>query len=239
MDNQTVKRAPHELAAEIAAQEKVVLPFPVAEGEEYFIESLGEVKKKPFYSFIKRAFDICASGFSLLFLLIPMLIIAIIIKSTDGGSVFYSQERLGLNGKKIKVIKFRSMRVDAEKMGAQWSAGDDDPRITKVGKFIRKTRLDELPQLICIFTGSMTIVGPRPEREPYYKVFEAYVHGFSERLKVKPGLTGLAQVSGGYDLPPQEKVLHDIDYIKRRSLWLDLKIIFKTVAVVFTHEGAK
>ncbi len=230
---------PGELAAEVAKRENVALPFKIAEDEEYFIEPLGEIKRKPFYSFLKRAFDICSSGVALLILFIPMLVIAAVIKATSPGSVFYSQPRLGLNGKTINVIKFRSMNKDAEKSGGQWSQGDEDPRITKVGKFLRKTRLDELPQLLCIFIGTMSVVGPRPEREAYYKVFDAYVHGFDERLKVKPGLTGLAQVSGGYDLPPQEKVLYDIDYIKRRSLWLDLKIIFKTVAVVFTHEGAK
>ena len=131
------------------------------------------------------------------------------------------------------------MVVDAEKNGAQWSNGDNDNRIYKFGKFLRKSRLDELPQLFCCFIGTMTFIGPRPERECFYIEFEKYIHGFSQRLKVKPGITGLAQVNGGYDLKPQEKVLIDIEYIKKRSFWLDVKILFKTVAIVFNHKGAK
>ena len=143
-------------AAIVAEEQNVVLPFDVAPGEEYFIESIGEVKRKPFYSFLKRFFDIFASGLALILLFVPMLILAVIIKATSKGKVFYTQERLGYKGKKFKLIKFRSMREDAEKLGAQWSAGDDDPRITKVGRFLRKTRLDELPQLINIFMVERT-----------------------------------------------------------------------------------
>lgn len=131
------------------------------------------------------------------------------------------------------------MVADAEKNGAQWSEGIEDERITSVGQVLRKFRLDELPQLFCIFIGTMTIVGPRPERECFYNEFEKYIHGFSQRLKVKPGLTGHAQINGGYNLAPHEKIIFDIEYIKKRSLWFDIKIIFKTIAVVFTHEGAK
>ncbi len=215
----------------------VILPFERT--GEYYVESLGEVHTKPMYAFFKRAFDIVCSGLALLVLLLPMAVIALIIKLTSKGPVFYRQERLGLNGKKFDVVKFRSMKVDAEAGGAQWSAGDDDPRITPFGSFLRKSRLDELPQLWCIFVGDMSIVGPRPEREMFYNEFEKYIHGFHERLKVVPGLTGLAQVNGGYDLKPEEKVVLDVEYIKTRSFWLDIKIIFKTVAVVFTHDGAK
>ena len=128
---------------------------------------------------------------------------------------------------------------DAEKNGAKWSDGDNDSRITKVGSFIRKTRIDELPQLWLCVTGKLSLIGPRPEREVFYDAFEEHVHGFRERLKVKPGITGLAQVSGGYDLRPEEKVLYDIEYIKNRSLRLEIKILFKTVAVVLGHKGAK
>ncbi len=215
----------------------VILPFEKT--GEYYVESLGEVRTGLGYAFFKRFLDIVASGFALFILLLPMAVIALIIKLTSKGPVFYSQERLGLNGKKFNVVKFRSMRVDAEVGGAQWSAGDDDPRITPFGSFLRKSRLDELPQLWCIFVGDMSLVGPRPEREVFYNEFEKYIHGFHERLKVTPGLTGLAQVNGGYDLKPEEKILLDVEYIKKRSFWLDIKIIFKTVAVVFTHDGAK
>ena len=218
---------------------KVNLPFEVKEGEEYFVEDLGEIKKKPFYDFFKRVFDLILSSILIILLSPIFLIIAIIIKLSSKGPVFYKQERLGLNGKKFNLIKFRTMVVDAEKNGAQWSKGDDDDRIYKFGRFLRKSRLDELPQIYCCFLGSMSFIGPRPERECYYNEFEKYIHGFSERLKVKPGITGLAQVNGGYDLMPQEKVVFDVEYIKKRSLWLDIKILFKTVGVVFSHDGAK
>ena len=216
--------------------ETVILPFE--KKEEFFVETV-EVKRKPFYSFVKRAFDIVASGIAMIILLLPMLIIAIAVKCTSKGPAFYFQERLGLGGKKIKIIKFRTMYVDAEKNGAQWSAGDNDDRITPFGAKLRKFRVDELPQLWCIFKGDLSIVGPRPERECFYNEFETYIHGFSERLKVKQGLTGHAQVNGGYNLKPEEKVVYDVEYIKNRSLLFDLKIIFKTVKVVFTHNGAK
>jgi lipopolysaccharide/colanic/teichoic acid biosynthesis glycosyltransferase len=131
------------------------------------------------------------------------------------------------------------MCVDAEKNGAQWSLGDKDVRITRFGRFLRKSRIDELPQLWCILKGDMSLVGPRPEREVFYNEFEKYIHGFSERLKVKPGLTGWAQINGGYNLRPEEKVVYDVEYIKKRSLIFDLKIVFLTFGVVFTHHGAK
>ena len=217
--------------------QKVVMPFE-KEGE-FFVEELGEISTKPVYSFIKRTVDILASGVALIILLIPMLIISLLIRLDSKGGALYFQERLGKNGKKFNVIKFRSMNIDAEKNGAQWSQGDKDVRITKIGSILRKTRLDELPQLLCILKGDMTIVGPRPERECFYNEFETYIHGFIQRTKVTPGLTGLAQVRGGYDLKPEEKIIYDIEYIKTRNLWLDIKIIFETVKVVFTHEGAK
>lgn len=224
----TVKKAP---------EQKVVLPFE--KKGEYFVENLGEISKKPIYSFIKRTFDIIASAFALIILAIPMAMIALMIKIKSPGPAFYHQERLGQSGKKIDLIKFRTMNMDAEKNGAQWSKGDDDPRIFPLGLKLRKFRLDELPQFWNIFKGDLSLVGPRPERECFYDEFETYVHGFHERLKVKPGLTGLAQVNGGYDLKPEEKIVWDIEYIKSRSLWLDFKILIKTVAVVFKHDGAK
>ena len=220
-------------------KDDVIMPFEYADDEHYYVESLGKIKRKPFYSLVKRLFDFFASFFALTLLAVPMLIVAIVIKCTSKGPVFYSQERLGLNGKKFKVVKFRTMVADAEKAGAQWSQGNNDSRITRVGAFLRKTRIDELPQLFGCLIGTMSLIGPRPEREVFYNKFEEHVHGFSERLKVKPGLTGLAQVSGGYDLRPEEKVQFDIEYIKKRSLWLEVKILFKTVGVIFSHNGAK
>ena len=223
----------------VEAKPQVILPYEYAEDEHYYIEDLGKIKKKPLYSFFKRAFDIVACSLALILLAVPMFIVAIAIKCTSPGPVFYKQERLGLNGKKFMLVKFRSMVNDAEKNGAKWSDGDNDARITKFGAFIRKTRIDELPQLWLCVTGKLSLIGPRPEREVFYEAFEEHVHGFRERLKVKPGITGLAQVSGGYDLRPEEKVLYDIEYIKNRSLLLEIKILFKTVAVVLGHKGAK
>ncbi len=217
----------------------VIMPFTYAEDEHYYVEDLGKIKKKPIYSFVKRIFDILFSFFGLVLLALPMLIISIAIKCSSEGSVFYTQERLGLNGKRFKLVKFRTMILDAEKDGAQWSAGSDDGRVTKIGLFLRKYRLDELPQLLGCFTGQLSIVGPRPEREVFYDLFDQHVHGFRERMKVKPGLTGLAQINGGYDLRPEEKIVYDIEYIKNRSFWLDIKILLKTVTVVLKHDGAK
>ena len=224
-------------AREETSPQKVVLPFE--KKGEYFVELVGEIPKKPLYSFIKRTFDILASLIALIVLAIPMLIIAVMIKIKSPGPAFYKQERLGYRGEKVNIIKFRTMNLDAEVAGAQWSQGDDDPRIFPLGRTLRKFRLDELPQFWNILKGDLSLVGPRPEREIFYDEFETYVHGFHERLKVKPGLTGLAQVNGGYDLKPEEKIVWDIEYIKHRGLLMDLKILFKTVAVVFKHDGAK
>lgn len=218
---------------------QVIMPFSYSENEHYYIEDLGEIPEKPFYSFVKRVFDIVVSFFGLVICAVPMMIIACAVKATSEGPVFYYQERLGLNGKKINVVKFRTMARDAEKEGAQWSQGDNDSRITSVGAVLRKTRLDELPQLWMCLKGELSIVGPRPEREVFYEEFEKHIHGFSQRLKVKPGLTGLAQVNGGYDLRPEEKIIYDVEYIKNRSVFEEIKILFKTVGIIFTHDGAK
>lgn len=219
--------------------ETVSVILPYASDEEFYIEDVGVVESKPFYSFVKRAFDLLFALVFLLLLAVPMLIIAVIVKLSSKGPALYRQARLGLNGKPFYIIKFRTMRHDAEADGLRWSLGDDDPRITPVGRVLRKTHLDELPQMWCILTGDMSVVGPRPERPEYYERFEQYIHGFSERLKVKPGLTGLAQVRGGYFLKPEEKILYDVEYIKTRSAGLDLRIILETIKVVFCCEGVK
>ena len=228
-----------EMREEFCDTEGTAVILPYEHTQEYFVESVENVKRNKGYQLIKRIIDIVASLCALCVLSIPMLMIAIAIKLDSKGPVLYFQERLGLNGKPFNCIKFRSMRLDAECNGAQWSAGDDDPRITKVGRVIRKYRLDELPQFFLTLTGKMTLVGPRPERACFYQEFENYIHGFSQRLMVKPGFTGLAQVSGGYDLRPEEKIIYDMEYIKNQSLWLDLKILLKTVKVVICGESAK
>ena len=215
---------------------RVILPFK--EEKEYFFPE-AKVKKKPVYAAVKRLFDIIFCLTALILLSPAFILIAVIVKCSSKGPVFYVQKRLGYKGKTIRVPKFRTMYSDAEQYGAQWSEGDDDPRIYPFGRFLRKTRLDELPQLWCCVIGTMSLVGPRPERECFAKEFEKYIHGFSERLKAKPGITGWAQVNGGYDLRPEEKIVYDIEYIEKCSLWMDIKIVFKTVTVLFNHKGAK
>lgn len=223
--------------AQTKEEDKVILPFAVE--KEYVIEPIERLPKKPFYSFVKRTFDIFTSLIGLIVAFPFMLIIAIIIKCTSKGPILYKQERLGYKGKKFMLAKFRSMRVDAEAQGAKWSDGDDDPRIYPFGRFLRKTHLDELPQLWTIFIGKMSLIGPRPEREAFAIEFEKYIHGFSERLKVKPGITGWAQVNGGYFLKPEEKIVFDVEYIKNRSIRMEIKILFKSVGVVLGRRGVK
>lgn len=204
----------------------------------YFVPRVGKVPSKFLYRAIKRMFDFCASFVALIILALPMLIIAIAIRWDSKGPIIYCQKRLGLDGKQFTLYKFRSMRQDAEKNGVKW-ADEHDNRVTKVGRYLRDHRLDEFPQFFNILFGQMSLVGPRPERKCFYDEFEQYIVGFSQRLKVVPGLTGLAQISGGYDLKPEEKIQYDVRYIMTRSLWLDLKIIFKTIFIVFNRNGAR
>lgn len=136
------------------------------------------------------------------------------------------------------IYKFRSMRLDAEENGPQW-ADEQDPRCTHFGQILRRTRLDELPQLYNILRGDMSFVGPRPERAYFYREFEKYIPGFSNRLLVTPGLTGYAQVNGGYSLKPEEKIIYDMEYIERQSIILDIRCLLKTVHIVFSYEGAR
>lgn len=196
----------------------------------------GNTKKS--YLFVKRTIDIVLSLVALILTGIFFIFIPIIIKIDSKGPVIYKQERLKKDGKPFMVYKFRSMRTDAEKNGAQWACANDD-RVTTVGKFIRKTRIDELPQLFNILSGDMSIVGPRPERPMFYDEFEKTIPDFRKRLVVKPGLTGWAQINGGYDLGPAEKLVYDLEYIQNQSIGFDLKCMVKTVSVIFTHEGAR
>ncbi|MEY3692362.1 MAG: hypothetical protein RLZZ388_533 [Bacillota bacterium] len=200
------------------------------------LEKVEFVNNSPFYLFFKRTMDILLSTLGLVFFLLPMIIVSILVVR-DKGPVFFKQKRLGLNGKEFTLIKFRTMVVDAEKNGMKW-AEKDDPRITKIGKILRKHRIDELPQLINILLGQMSVVGPRPEVAFFYDKFEKYIVGFNQRLLVKPGLTGWAQVNGGYNLNPEEKIVFDLEYIKKQNLFFDLKVILKTILVVINKEGA-
>ena len=205
-----------------------------------FIDSIdyGIVKGGAIFDFYQRVLNIILSLIGLAIGIPLVIIFAIRIKIEYNGPITYKQERLAKGGKRFYIYKLRSMRTDAEKFGAQW-AEKDDPRITKVGRFIRKTRIDEIPQLFNILKGDMSLIGPRPERPQFTEQFNREIPGFINRLAVKPGLTGWAQVNGGYDMTPAEKLVEDIYYIKNRSVLLDFKIIFKTVAVVLTGDGAR
>ena len=213
------------------------VPTAKRAAEEYFVDPV-QVNKGSVYFAAKRCFDIICSLVGIGVLLIPMLLIGIVICLDSRGPAIFKQDRLGKNGKPFTIYKFRSMFVDAETDGPQW-ASPGDKRCTRVGGFLRDSHLDELPQLFNILKGDMSVVGPRPEREHFYDEFETYIHGFRNRLVVWPGLTGLAQINGGYDLRPEEKIVHDMEYIRRQSLWLDMYCVFKTVRLVFTHEGAR
>ncbi len=191
---------------------------------------------------IKRLFDIVVS----LFILIPFfpcwVLVGLLVKLTDRGPAVYSQERIGQNGKPFVMHKFRSMYTDAEaKSGPQW-ATDNDPRITPFGRFMRKTRLDEIPQMWNVLKGEMSFVGPRPERQHFIDMLSKEIPWYVKRLKMKPGVTGWAQVKHKYDETIEDvktKVMYDLYYFENMSILLDLKIIIQTVMVVFTGKGAK
>lgn len=194
----------------------------------------------PTYLFVKRLTDIVFSALTILVLSPVMLVTAIAIKATDGGPVLYKQIRLTKNGKQFEVLKFRSMRVDAEKDGvARLSTGDNDERITPVGRVIRKVRIDELPQLFCILFGTMSIVGPRPERPEIAVQYEREMPEFALRLQAKAGLTGYAQVYGKYNTTPYDKLQMDLMYIAHPSILEDFRIIFATVKILFMEESTE
>jgi len=195
-------------------------------------------KRKILYCFIKRAFDIIASLMALIVLAVPIIIIAILIKVDSPGEVVYKQERLTKNGKPFMLYKFRTMCQDAEKDGAKW-ADENDNRITRVGHYLRLFRLDEILQFVNSLKGDISIVGPRPEREIFHNEFCKDIENWDKRLLVKGGITGLAQINGGYDLSASEKLVYDLEYIEKRSLWLDFMILWKTVLIVFNHNGAR
>ena len=189
---------------------------------------------------IKRGFDFLVSFIAIIVLSPLMLATAIAIKLYDGGPAIYSQVRLTKDGKTFKIYKFRSMRVDAEKDGvARLSSGDKDDRITPIGKFVRKCRLDELPQLFNILKGDMSIVGPRPERPEIAEQYYKKIPDFKLRLQVKAGLTGYAQVYGRYNTEPYEKLEFDLLYINNMSAMTDLKLMFATVGILFSSDSTK
>ena len=167
-----------------------------------------------------------------------MLLTALAIKFYDGEPIIYTQVRLTQDGREFKIMKFRSMRIDAEKDGvARLSKGNNDNRITLIGKFIRMCRIDELPQLFNILLGDMSIVGPRPERPEIAERYYKKIPDFKLRLQVKAGLTGYAQVYGKYNTDPYEKLEFDLLYINNMSILTDLKLIFATFGILFSSES--
>lgn len=186
----------------------------------------------------KRILDVSMSSLMLLLFSPFMLIIAAAIKLEDGGPVFYRQKRVTKGGRVFDILKFRSMRPDAEKDGAKVCTVNDD-RITRIGHIIRATRLDEIPQLINILKGDMSIVGPRPERVEHVEKYTAQLPEFAYRLRVRGGLTGYAQIYGKYNTGAEDKLKMDLMYIERQSLLLDLQLIFLTIKIIFIPESTE
>ncbi|MDK0864087.1 sugar transferase [Clostridium perfringens] len=214
----------------------------VQEGEKYMKAD----QENRIYLFLKRVIDIFGSGFGLIILSPVFLIVAIAIKVEDNkGSILFSQKRVGQYGKEFNMYKFRSMVSNAEELKAKLMEQNEmsgpmfkmkhDPRITKVGKFIRKTSIDELPQLINVLKGEMSLVGPRPSLPNEVAKFETWM---LERLEVKPGLTCYWQVMGRNDIDFENWMKLDIKYVQDRNIWLDIKLIFKTFFVLFGDESA-
>ncbi|MBQ3080669.1 MAG: exopolysaccharide biosynthesis polyprenyl glycosylphosphotransferase [Clostridia bacterium] len=193
----------------------------------------------PEYLFIKRAFDIFASALAIILTSPIMAAVAIAIKLDDGGPIFYKQKRLTKDRKEFKILKFRSMCVDAEKDGVARLTSKNDARITRVGRIIRKCRADELPQLFNILFGSMTIVGPRPERKEIAEQYEETIPAFRLRLQVKAGLTGYAQIFGRYNTHPYDKLQMDLMYINKMSIVEDLFLMMATVKILFSGKSAE
>ena len=191
-------------------------------------------RKSAWEEFLIRLLDIMTALGILVSTTPIMLITAILIKRTSPGPVFYTQKRVGKDGQVFKLFKFRTMVNDAEtETGPVWASNDDD-RVTKVGRFLRQTRIDEVPQLLNVFKGNMSMVGPRPERPHFAKIHKA-LRGI--RMAVKPGLTGLAQIRNSYDLKPQHKIKYDYLYIQKRSGLLNIYIMLKTIPVLLSRKG--
>ncbi len=186
--------------------------------------------------YLKRFIDIVVSGIALVFLALPMAIVALIIKITSPGPVLFKQDRLGLNGKVYKIYKFRSMCVGAEQMGSGVYSDDNDPRVTKIGKIMRATSIDELPQLVNILKGEMSFVGPRPPLTYHPWNIEDYTEEQLRMFEVRPGITGWAQVNGRKTVEWNNRIRLNVWYVDNCSLWLDIKILFLTVYKVLKNE---
>jgi exopolysaccharide biosynthesis polyprenyl glycosylphosphotransferase len=203
----------------------------------WFLENIDLRAKKPYES-AKRGSDLCLAAFGLILLSPAMLIVAFVVKLSSKGPVFFTQTRLGKGGKPFRIVKFRTMCTDCNDFSP---TGKNDPRITPVGNFLRRTRLDEIPQFYNILRGEMSFIGPRPERPELAEDLERHVPYYRQRLLVKPGMTGWDQVSGEYHSPSVEdtykKLQYDLYYIKNLSFMFDLSIVAKTIATVFARAG--
>jgi len=211
--------------------ERVTRKLPCEHMDDAFLLSCHVGKRRSVYTKVKRLADVALSAVLIILTLPLWLIIAAVVKLSSPGPVLLVQERVGLEGRPFKLLKFRTMIKDAEPNGEPVLAVEDDPRVTKIGKFLRKTRLDELPQLINVLKGDMSIVGPRPERARFVEQFEREIPYYRERLAMRPGITGWAQVNFGYaqdEDTTKEKLQYDLYYIKNASMVLDLIIIFMT-----------
>ena len=212
--------------------------------EKYFEEEMEKYKntvkyeKRTTYECFKRIIDIIFSLLALIPTIILMAVLSILIMLDSKGSPIFTQIRVGKNGKLIKIRKLRSMDINAELEGQQW-ATDDDPRVTKIGRILRKYRLDEIPQFFRVLTGNLSLIGPRPETPLLTKKFNEETPGFVTRLLVTPGMSGWAQVNGGYDISYEEKLKYDNEYIEMRSIKMYLRIFMNTLGVVSKGEGAK
>jgi exopolysaccharide biosynthesis polyprenyl glycosylphosphotransferase len=193
---------------------------------------------EPLERFLKRSLDLVMSGLALLIVLPLFLVVSVAIVILSPGTVFYLQERVGRGGRLFRLVKFRTMIPDAERHSGEVYAQDGDPRITRIGALLRRFRIDELPQLFNVFKGDMSFVGPRPERPGFVRLFASTLPGYHERHKVKPGITGLAQVRGYYDTVAGKKLKYDLAYIYNQSFSLDLLILLETIKVVLIRKGS-
>jgi exopolysaccharide biosynthesis polyprenyl glycosylphosphotransferase len=186
---------------------------------------------------VKRVFDLVVAVPLFVLALPVMVVVAALVRVSSPGPVLYTQERVGMDGRPFTMFKFRTMRPDAERGTGPVLAAENDPRVTWLGRFLRATRLDELPQLWNLLRGDMSFVGPRPERPEFVAQYVRDIQGYGERFRVRPGLTGYAQVNGEYHTSPTTKLKYDLAYIHNHSLWLDLKILSETVKVILTRRG--
>jgi exopolysaccharide biosynthesis polyprenyl glycosylphosphotransferase len=199
-----------------------------------------EISGGMIYEFFKRVIDIIVSIIGMLVFLIIFPLVGIAILFDDGFPIFYKQERLGKGAHSFDIIKFRTMRKDAEKEGTAQMADEQDPRITKVGNFLRVTRIDEVPQFWNVLRGEMSMVGPRAERAQWVSTFEQQIPFYRSRLLVKPGISGWAQINYGYAATVEDtsvKLEYDLYYIKHRSIFMDIIVILRTVGTVLGRKG--